>query len=182
MGATEPTTNLPAKTILNMLRRLFKEEDVDRIARETGLMKRKREITPLALLVACLSTLGVSKVQWLADILRTFNRFTGKGVRYKPFHNQLSKPGFALFLQEMVCVALEVSKGGETDRARTGQNDPAIAAVKVTARSTNLGALWGRPNCPLPARLFMPHSPFFGRRASLPAVSPVVDFDTSRLR
>lgn len=107
MDATQPTTNFQTKTIVNLLRRVFREEEVDRIARATGLMRRKREITPLALLVACLSTLGIAKVQWLADILRTFNRFTGKVVRYKPFHNQLAKPEFALFLQELVCRALD---------------------------------------------------------------------------
>lgn len=107
MNVREPTTNLPTKTIANALQRVFSEEEVDQIARDTGLMKRKRKISPLALVVACLSTLGTAKAQWLADILRTLNRFTGKGVRYKPFHNQLAKPGFAQFLQELVCKALD---------------------------------------------------------------------------
>jgi len=36
---------------------------------------------PLALVAACLSTLGAGKAQWIADILRTFNAFTGLSIR-----------------------------------------------------------------------------------------------------
>ena len=108
MDAAPSTTPFTAKAIAKTLLRVFHEEEVDRIARESGLMKRKRTITPLELLVACLSSLSGPKIQWLADILRAFNRFTGKTVRYKPFHNQLSKPGFSVFLQELVCCALNV--------------------------------------------------------------------------
>ena len=106
MNARQRNTNLDSKTIAKALRRVFGEGELDRIARDTGLMKRKRKVKPLMLLVACLSTLGVAKVQWLADILRTFNRFTGCALRYKPFHKQLAKPGFAEFLRSVVARAL----------------------------------------------------------------------------
>lgn len=100
------TTHLETVAMANALRRVFGEDELDQIARDTGLMRRKRSITPLGLLTACLSTLGVGKVQWLADILRTFNRFTGNTTRYKPFHKQLAKPGFAEFLRTVVNRAL----------------------------------------------------------------------------
>ena len=51
------------------------------VARESRWLRRLRDITPLALVVACLSTLGASKATWIADILRTFNAFTGLSVR-----------------------------------------------------------------------------------------------------
>jgi hypothetical protein len=38
--------------------------------------------------------------------LRTFNRFTGKTVQYKPFHNQLAKDEFPRFLHQVVRRAL----------------------------------------------------------------------------
>lgn len=92
-------TNLGPEAIAKSLRRALGEKTVEQIARQSGLLRRKRVILPLGLLVACLSTLGVASARWLADILRTFNRFTGEAVRYKPFHNQLAKTGFAEFLR-----------------------------------------------------------------------------------
>lgn len=65
------------------------ETQVLQVARESRWLRRLRSITPLALVVACLSTLGASKATWIAAILRTFDAFTGLSIRYKPFHNQL---------------------------------------------------------------------------------------------
>ncbi len=106
MNARQRSTKLDSKTIAKALRSVLGEAELDRVARGTGLMRRKRKVTPLMLLVACLSTLGVAKVQWLADILRTFNRFTGWALRYKPFHKQLAKPAFAEFVRSVVARAL----------------------------------------------------------------------------
>ena len=72
------------------------------VARESRWLRRLRDITPLALVVACLSTLGASKATWIADILRTFNAFTGLSVRYKPFHNQLRKAAFPEFMRRLL--------------------------------------------------------------------------------
>ena len=38
----------------------------------------------------------------IADIHRAFNALCGRHVQYKPFHNQLSKPGFATFVRLML--------------------------------------------------------------------------------
>jgi hypothetical protein len=76
--------------------------EVLRIARESRWLRRLRDVTPQALVVACLSTLGASQANWLADILRTFNAFTGLSIRYKPFHNQLRKPEFPEFMRRLV--------------------------------------------------------------------------------
>jgi len=83
------------------------EDEVLRVARECRWLRRLRDITPLALVVACLSTLGASKASWLADILRTFNAFTGLSVRYKPFHNQLRKATFPEFMRRLLERTLE---------------------------------------------------------------------------
>lgn len=80
----------------------FREGELDDIARRTGFLKRKRDVTPLPLIAGIVSTLGASNANWLADILRTFNAFTGKNVQYKPFHNQLSKNGFPVFMHALL--------------------------------------------------------------------------------
>jgi hypothetical protein len=81
------------------LRKTLGEGEVEAIARGCGLLHRLRDVLPLALLVACISTLGAGEANWLADILRTYNAFTGKKVQYKPFHNQLRKLQFPEFMR-----------------------------------------------------------------------------------
>jgi len=99
-------TAVDVESIAQILIRTVGESQVEHAARECGLLKRRRDVTPMALLVACLSTLGVADARWLADILRTFNRLTGKTVQYKPFHNQLAKEAFPRFLHKVVQRAL----------------------------------------------------------------------------
>lgn len=96
---SQRSTELDVESIATSLLETVGESQVETIARRCGMVRRKREVTPLGMLVACLSTLGAGEARWLADILRTYNRFTGKTVCYKPFHNQLSKQGFPEFLR-----------------------------------------------------------------------------------
>jgi hypothetical protein len=95
-------TNVDATSISKQLVAALGEAEVLRIARECRWLRRLRDITPLALVVACLSTLGTSKAMWIADILRTFNAFTGLSIRYKPFHNQLRKASFPEFMRRLL--------------------------------------------------------------------------------
>lgn len=92
-------TQNDAGSIAKWLMKTVGEVEVERIARASGLLRRKRDITPMGLLASCISTLGVSDAKWLADIHRTFNKLTGRSVQYKPFHNQLSKKEFPRFLR-----------------------------------------------------------------------------------
>jgi hypothetical protein len=100
-----PTTKnatTAAETIGRKLVAVLGEEAVEKVARRCGFLKRCRAITPAALLVACISTLGAGVATWLADILRTFNAFTQKSIRYKPFHNQISKAKFPVFVHAVL--------------------------------------------------------------------------------
>jgi len=100
-------TEVDATSISKQLIAALGEAQVLQIARECRWLRRLRDITPLALVVACLSTLGASKATWIADILRTFNAFTGLSIRYKPFHNQLRKAAFPEFMRRLLERALE---------------------------------------------------------------------------
>ena len=93
---------MDAESIAKQLVKTVGEVEIERVARECGLLRRKRDITPMGLLTACLSTLGVAEARWLADIVRTFNKFSNKSVQYKPFHNQMAKDAFPRFLQLLV--------------------------------------------------------------------------------
>jgi hypothetical protein len=100
-------TKVDATSISKQLTAALGEAQVLQIARECRWLRRLRDITPLALVVACLSTLGASKATWIADILRTFNAFTGLSIRYKPFHNQLRKAAFPEFMRRLLERTLE---------------------------------------------------------------------------
>jgi len=91
-----------AASIAKQLVATLGEAAVLEIARDCRWLRRLRDITPLALVVACLSTLGASRARWIADILRTFNAFTGLSIRYKPFHNQLRKAAFPEFMRRLL--------------------------------------------------------------------------------
>lgn len=95
--ATREVTTLGRK-----LSEVLSDAEVEKVARRCGFLQRRREIAPAALLIACLSTLGAGTAAWLADILRAFNALTRKAVRYKPFHNQLSKRKFPIFMHAIL--------------------------------------------------------------------------------
>jgi len=99
-------TSVSVESTAKRLVETIGEVEIEGIARECGLMRRKRDVRPIALLTACLSTLGVAQARWLADIVRTFNKFNDKPVQYKPFHNQMAKAAFPRFMQLVVERAL----------------------------------------------------------------------------
>lgn len=101
-----PPTKLCHQSIAKLLCEVLGEDEVDSLAREAGFLVRKRAITPLPMLCACLSTLASGTAHWLADIVRAFNSFTGASVRYKPFHKQLAKPEFAEFVRLLLSEVL----------------------------------------------------------------------------
>lgn len=97
---------IEAERISKKLAEVLSDAEVEKAARQCGFLQRRRKIAPAALLIACISTLGAGTAAWLADILRAFNAFTGNAVRYKPFHNQLSKRRFPIFTHAILEQAL----------------------------------------------------------------------------
>jgi hypothetical protein len=91
-----------AEGIGRKLMEVLGEVAVEEAARRCGFLRRRREIAPAALVVACISALGAGAAAWLADILRAFNAFTGKAACYKPFHNQISKAKFPVFIHAIL--------------------------------------------------------------------------------
>ena len=98
----EDIATAEASAIGRKLIEVLGEAAVEKTARRCGFLRRRREIAPVALLVASISALGAGAASWLADILRAFNAFTGKAVRYKPFHNQISKTKFPVFVHAIL--------------------------------------------------------------------------------
>jgi hypothetical protein len=82
-------TKLDVRSIGKTLKLLVGEEEMEAVARSTGFLRRRRVLVPYALVLALLSSLGMGKADWIADILRAYDALTGCSLRYKPFHNQL---------------------------------------------------------------------------------------------
>ena len=86
------------------LKQLFNADWLNKIARESQFMLRSRDITPLPLVSALVASLGDGKTASIAAIHRTFNGIcseTAQGVAYKPFHNQLRKSAFPIFMERL---------------------------------------------------------------------------------
>ncbi len=83
-------------------KQVFREDLLDEIAILSGFTKRKRIITPYRLALSLVCAMASQSVETIADIVRAFNALTQEFVHYKPFHNQLVKPGFAEFMRGVV--------------------------------------------------------------------------------
>ena len=99
-------TQVDVESIADALRETFSKQEVERVARECGFVRRLRKLMPCALLLAFATCLGCGKADWLADILRAHNKLAKKGLQYKPFHNQLCKAAFAEWMRRMLETAL----------------------------------------------------------------------------
>lgn len=88
---------------------MFEAGKLNEIGQSVGLCKRLRVITPYRLGVLLVSLFATRRVETIADIQRGFSALFGESVEYKPFHNQLRKPGFAEFMREMVSELLSAA-------------------------------------------------------------------------
>ena len=93
MNKTELTTTA------RVLEDALGKEGVTALGYSTGFARRLREVTPHRLVVALIGALAGRRVRFLADVLRTFNALNGRSLCYKPFHNQLAKAEFPLFMK-----------------------------------------------------------------------------------
>ena len=74
------------------------EKELTEIGRDTGFTERLREVTPFRLALATIGAMACGRVETIADIQRSFRAVTGSKVAYKPFHKQLAKETFSLFM------------------------------------------------------------------------------------
>ena len=95
-------------TIINAtqyLKQLLSSSELNRSVNLPVFCQRLRDIQPARLLPALLSGLGCDKVDGIAGLHRHFNALQlhdTDQIAYKPFHNQLRKQGFPLFMRALV--------------------------------------------------------------------------------
>lgn len=81
--------------ITKKLKQVLSEKKLNRLGKEIGFTQRERNITVFQLVIAMICALGEKDTRYLSDILRYFNHLTRQSIKYKPFHNQLSKVALA---------------------------------------------------------------------------------------
>ena len=87
-------------TMVKQFKGTFDEASLNALGKATRFCRREREATPYRMLVTLVEAFAVGTLDSIADIHRAFNALCERQVHYKPFHNQLSKPGFPIFMRE----------------------------------------------------------------------------------
>lgn len=82
------------------LKRVLSEERINTIASEAAFFERLRKFTPARAIWTFVTAMGSGTAKSLVGILRLFTDLTGESMRYKPFHDRLSVPGFPEFLRQ----------------------------------------------------------------------------------
>jgi hypothetical protein len=85
-------------SVARQLESVLGEAEVTRIGRESSFAQRLREVTPHRLLLSIVGAMASTCVETIADLQRAFRALTGRSVEYKPFHNQLAKEAFPVFM------------------------------------------------------------------------------------
>ena len=88
-------------TVTEQFKRTFDERTLNELGKRTRFCQRERTVTPFRLALSLIEGFAASRVPCIADLHRAFNALSKKQVRYKPFHNQLAKQGFAGFMREL---------------------------------------------------------------------------------
>ena len=102
----KPTSIISLK---NQLTQFFKSDFLLNTAKRCGFIKRQRVVKPLSFVLSLIAALSKGNCHAIADLHRQFNGMSlseKDGVAYKPFHNQLRKKGFPLFMKELVKFAM----------------------------------------------------------------------------
>ena len=92
---------IEVSTVTRQFKRTFDEGMLNELGKRTRLCQRERTVTPFRLALSLIEVFASPRVPCIADLHRGFNALCEESVRYKPFHNQLAKRGFAQFMREL---------------------------------------------------------------------------------
>ncbi len=107
--------------VSRQLKRTLGEQTLNDLGRATRFCRREREITPFRLAVSLIESFGARSANCIADMRRAFNALCATSIRYKPFHNQLAKRQFPMFMQALLSELLD---GLACDVLRFESNSP----------------------------------------------------------
>ncbi len=102
-----PLEQKHVSTISKQFKKIFAEDGLNELGTAVRFCLRKRAVTPFRLAMGLIEVFADSKVDSIADILRAFNALCKTNVQYKPFHNQLVKNAFPVFMRSVCATLLE---------------------------------------------------------------------------
>lgn len=95
--------SMPLRTALS---RLFPAALLRRLARDSGMVRRRRRVDPVKLFWVLVLTLGSNGKRSLAELRRSYERVTGVRLSASSFYNRFT-PGFTRFLRALLEIGLE---------------------------------------------------------------------------
>jgi hypothetical protein len=93
--------------ISKQFKKTFSEEGLNEVGKAVRFCLRKRAVTPFRLAMGLIEVFADATVDTIADIQRAFNALCNTNVQYKPFHNQLAKEEFPIFMRSVCATLLE---------------------------------------------------------------------------
>jgi hypothetical protein len=96
-----------ASKLSRQLKRRFFETTLNALGKRVGFYRRERELTPYRLCLGLIEVVGLSEVENIANIRRSYNVLCVSNVQYKPLHNQLVKRWFPTFMRGVCSHLLE---------------------------------------------------------------------------
>jgi len=135
--------SIPLRTALS---RMFPKALLQRLARETGAVRRHRKVDPVELFWVVVLSFGSGGERTIADLRRSYERVTGKAVATSSFYNRFT-PAFAGFLRAALTQGLEkLSRGAEGAAAVLGEIREVLCVDSTVIRLHDaLAACW--PAC-----------------------------------
>ncbi len=70
-----------ATKLARQMKRTFSEQELNALGKQVGFCKRERDITPYRLCLGLVEVMGLSKIETIADIHRSFNAFYFEAIR-----------------------------------------------------------------------------------------------------
>ncbi len=80
----------------------FEPAALEALGRDSGFLRRIRDITPMNLIPSLIATLGSGPITTLTELWSGFNLVSGADVEYKTFHDRLRKPAFPVMMDKFV--------------------------------------------------------------------------------
>lgn len=93
-------------TNIQQITKVLNQFIINDIGNTSQFCKRERAIKPFELVMSLITALGDKSVDTIADLHRYFVTLSETDVCYKPFHKQLSKPEFVIFMKRLVDMAM----------------------------------------------------------------------------
>ena len=91
----------------NKFKQALDEDTLNTLGKQLKFAYKLRKATPYRLALSLLSGFAEKKIETIADTHRAYNQLNDAAIQYKPYHNQLAKRAFPIFMRHIVHRLLE---------------------------------------------------------------------------